>query len=445
LHGKQITAFLAVLVAMGAAATLTRTQTGIPRLFGPPTDPSAIGSEEQLPAGAIPSLIGPLPSVTLPGPHPPLEATERSTPQPVAASGDWAPARRAGHDQALGSEELVAECGPAVAIVRGKVSSGSGFLVAPRVLATNAHVIAPEFMDQIEVHFPSAPEGKRGPFTATLLLTDQRRDLAFLSVPTDLPPLDLAEAYTFRSGQEIIVIGSPGFRAGVFLPNAVNRGLMSTLLRLEGQLFYQVGVSVNPGNSGGPMLDMSGQVLGVVTMKSREKDGIALCVPLEDVRAGLKKVMTQDGREVARSRSRHRAGAVNERLTHLTWLYLTGLDAYQRSMESALAARHEATEGLSLAVRDLAPKARDIAARFWAGVEPRAQPTIGDPLLSEAERNWTYRMWTLCAEARQAFNQPRPDFVGFRTQRENLHRRFEWLMSENAAVERPVPAPPKAP
>src|SRR5207248_337924 len=100
-----------------------------------------------------------------------------------------------------------------------------------------------------------------------------------LSVATDLPPLPVAESYAFRSGQEIIVIGSPGFRAGVLLPNAVNRGLMSTLMRLEGQLFYQVGVSVNPGNSGGPMLDLTGQVLGVVSMKSREKDGIALCIP----------------------------------------------------------------------------------------------------------------------------------------------------------------------
>src|SRR5207248_2822347 len=82
--------------------------------------------------------------------------------------------------------------------------------------------------------------------------------------------------------------GGPDSESKLLLENAVNRGLMSTTVQLHGQAFYQAGVSVNPGNSGGPVLDLFGRVLGVVTMKRRDKEGIAFCVPLEDVRAGLK-------------------------------------------------------------------------------------------------------------------------------------------------------------
>jgi S1-C subfamily serine protease len=330
----------------------------------------------------------------------------------------------------LASEELVAECAPSVAIVRGKVSSGSGFLVAPRLLATNAHVIAGEFIDQLEVHFPSAPEGKRGPFPATLLATDPKRDLAFLSVASDLPPLKLADGYTFKSGQEILVIGSPGFRAGVFLQNAVNRGLMSVLLRMEGQLYYQVGVSVNPGNSGGPILDMTGQVLGVVTMKSREKDGIALCVPLEDVQSGLRQARAPDATAVAAARARHRAGAVNERLSHLTGLYVSGLDAYVRSMEAAMAAHRDPSEGLNRAVQDLAAQSRSMTAQLATGVDARARQVTADPLVDASERSWIMQMWTLGSSARQEFNTPRPEYNSLRAQRDALRARYEQLLGE---------------
>ena len=99
---------------------------------------------------------------------------------------------------------------PSVALVKGLASSGTGFLVRPGIVATNAHVIDEEFISSLEVRFPSAPEGKQGPLPAELLYEDPKRDLVFLKVSTDLPPIEVAPTYAFVKGEDITVIGNPG-------------------------------------------------------------------------------------------------------------------------------------------------------------------------------------------------------------------------------------------
>ncbi len=78
----------------------------------------------------------------------------------------------------LSTAQIVARCEPSVALVKGKVSSGTGFLIRPDLVATNAHVIDDEFVADLEVRFPSAADGRRGPIRAELRYEDPRRDLA---------------------------------------------------------------------------------------------------------------------------------------------------------------------------------------------------------------------------------------------------------------------------
>jgi hypothetical protein len=99
----------------------------------------------------------------------------------------------------LGTEEVVQRFAPAVATIRGKLGSGSGFLVAPNILATNHHVIGIEFINQLAVHFPSAPPDKRGPYGVSLLAEDARRDLAFLRLSCPLPHLSTSSGPARRS------------------------------------------------------------------------------------------------------------------------------------------------------------------------------------------------------------------------------------------------------
>ncbi len=87
----------------------------------------------------------------------------------------------------LSTAQLVARCEPSVALIKGKVSSGTGFLVRPGLIATNAHVIDDEFLPDLEVRFPSAADGLRGPIRAELLYEDPRRDLAFLAIRSACP------------------------------------------------------------------------------------------------------------------------------------------------------------------------------------------------------------------------------------------------------------------
>ena len=167
-------------------------------------------------------------------------------------------------------------------ILRG-FSSGTGFLVSDGLLATNRHVLATEFIEDLEIEFPSAGVAARGPFKATLVYDDPKRDLAFLKVDTKLKPLPIADDFAFQKGQDVIVIGSPG-AADVSLENAVSKGVVSTEITIGGETYRQLGISINPGNSGGPVLHSSGSVIGIVTLKAKEQEGLAFCIPFNELR-----------------------------------------------------------------------------------------------------------------------------------------------------------------
>ena len=89
-----------------------------------------------------------------------------------------------GPPHSLTTQEVVARSEASIALIKGRAGSGTGFLVRPGILATNAHVIANEPMGGLTVHFPSAPAEARGPFLAQLQYKDSRRDLALLSIAT---------------------------------------------------------------------------------------------------------------------------------------------------------------------------------------------------------------------------------------------------------------------
>src|SRR5262249_33706900 len=157
---------------------------------------------------------------------------------------------------------------------------------------------------------------------------------AFLEVNCDLEPLDLAEEYTLRPGQEVIAIGSPGLGGNELLPNSPTRGMMSNVTKLNGETFYALSISVNPGNSGGPGIDMNGKVLAMITAKMRDKEGIAFAVPLEDLRNGYDQEVLGQGREAGPELiSYMRACTAFERLIYLCEEYSIGLDTYSRAMD----------------------------------------------------------------------------------------------------------------
>ena len=190
----------------------------------------------------------------------------------------------------LTTAQIVQRWEPSVALIKGKTSSGTGFLVKHGVVATNAHVVEGEFISNLEVRFPSAPQGKQGPLPAQLLYEDHKRDLAFLAISSDLPAVEIAPAYKFLKGDDITVIGNPGLGDEIVLENAISRGVLSSKTVIDGQNFIQLSAAVNPGNSGGPVFDSTGRVIGVVTLKSTKAEALTFCIPLEDLQAAVAKV-----------------------------------------------------------------------------------------------------------------------------------------------------------
>ncbi len=179
-----------------------------------------------------------------------------------------------------------------------------------------------EFISGLEIRFPSAPAGKQGPLSAELLYEDPKRDLAFLSVPTDLPAIEVAPSYAFVKGEDITVIGNPGLGDETVLENAISRGVMSSRAVIEGMNYLQINMSINPGNSGGPVFDSAGRVIGVATLKSTKAEALAFSIPVEDLQAALARVGPPRPEMV----SRHRADAAFKMLMAAGALYGIGLD-----------------------------------------------------------------------------------------------------------------------
>ena len=111
----------------------------------------------------------------------------------------------------------------------------------------------------------------------------------------------------------------------LILENAISRGLMSTKTSLEGQRYYQLGIAVNPGNSGGPVFNSIGSVIGVVTRKSSEQEALAFCIPIEDLNLALEKVVTFPEDAIAGQQSRHRLILMVKQLGSSGAMYSTGI------------------------------------------------------------------------------------------------------------------------
>src|ERR1022692_4752512 len=166
---------------------------------------------------------------------------------------------------------------------------GSGFFVAPDgYLITNAHVVANATRIRVLVPMPGAtPADSPREYTAAVAGIDADNDLALLKI--DLQPVpffDLTHDATPRQGQLVLAYGSP-----MGLAQSASLGLVSAVDRQlnpdDPRVYIQTDASMNPGNSGGPLVNLEGQLLGINTMilsQSGGSEGLGFAVPLEVIR-----------------------------------------------------------------------------------------------------------------------------------------------------------------
>ncbi|HLX22142.1 MAG TPA: DegQ family serine endoprotease [Usitatibacter sp.] len=159
---------------------------------------------------------------------------------------------------------------------------GSGFIVsADGFIVTNAHVV--ENAEEITVRLNDKRE-----FKAKVVGSDTRSDVAVLKVDaTALPTVKIGDVSKLRVGEWVIAIGSP-----FNFTNSVTAGIVSAKFRdnlsgdpnLDAVPFIQTDVAVNPGNSGGPLLNMRGEVVGInsqIFSRTGSFAGISFAIPID--------------------------------------------------------------------------------------------------------------------------------------------------------------------
>ncbi|MDR3198928.1 MAG: serine protease [Planctomycetaceae bacterium] len=206
------------------------------------------------------------------------------------------------------TEEIVAKTEKSIALINSPFCCGTGFVIAPGVIATNSHIIASERIHSLEIVFPSAEEGLRGPFQPRLLYEDTIRDIALLQIDAiAVQALSIVKDYQFRRAQKVITIGNSGRGDGVILENAVSVGILSTQTEVEGLLFYQLNITINSGNSGSPVLDEDGKVIGMVTLKAANSPSIAYCIPAKAVELAFELAQNLTEEEKEKINAKHLA------------------------------------------------------------------------------------------------------------------------------------------
>lgn len=184
---------------------------------------------------------------------------------------------------------------PATPVPEGKreVGAGTGFIIdTDGLILTNKHVVA-----TLEAEYTVIlNDGQQ--YVATIIDTDPFNDIALLKIDaTDLPAVELGDSDVLKIGQTVIAIGNT---LGEY-QNTVTRGVVSGLSRTvtagdgRGQSetledIVQTDAAINSGNSGGPLLNLDGQVIGVNTAISREGQLVGFAIPINQAKRAIDSV-----------------------------------------------------------------------------------------------------------------------------------------------------------
>ena len=212
-----------------------------------------------------------------------VRETLRAEPDPATALLD-------AYSQAV--IHVVDRVSASVVNVRRGRSGGSGVIVAPDGYAlTNAHVVDGAREVEVTLHTGAL-------MTAPVVGIDSATDLAVIRIlGSGLPAAELAEGDTLRVGQLVIAIGDPlGFHSTV--TTGVVSALGRSLSARDGRLIenvIQTDAALNPGNSGGPLVDTHAKVVGINTAIIPTAQGICFAIPAATARmvAGM---LIRDGR-----------------------------------------------------------------------------------------------------------------------------------------------------
>ena len=163
-----------------------------------------------------------------------------------------------------------------IVTVRTDSTMGTGFLVNPSgYIATNHHILA-----NAKQLFVMTFDQKIIP--ASLIGFDATKDIALLKIEGEFESLELADSDNIQVGNKVIAIGNP-----LGLSFTVTEGIVSALDRVgpNGMPDYiQTDVSLNPGNSGGPLINLEGEVIGINNFKLGDAENLGFALESNELR-----------------------------------------------------------------------------------------------------------------------------------------------------------------
>ncbi|MFA6552823.1 MAG: trypsin-like peptidase domain-containing protein [Patescibacteria group bacterium] len=174
-----------------------------------------------------------------------------------------------------------------------EIGAGSGFIISSDgLIMTNKHVVSTTGAEYTVV----MNDGKK--YSAKVLATDPFNDVAVVKIDaTDLPTLALGDSSTVQIGQSVIAIGNALGQYQNTVTKGVVSGLSRTVTAGDGsgqsetlQDIIQTDAAINSGNSGGPLLDLAGQVIGINTAVNSSGQLVGFAIPINQVKSAVESV-----------------------------------------------------------------------------------------------------------------------------------------------------------
>ncbi|NQU44263.1 trypsin-like peptidase domain-containing protein [bacterium] len=185
-------------------------------------------------------------------------------------------------------DDITEDLKQAIVVVSNPGGFGAGFIIDPSgLILTNHHVVRGENRNDVTVFLRNRqgkPEKKEYEDVEVRAFSSLM-DCALLKIPEDqldgpLPALLLAPPEIVRTSLRVYAIGNPGVGRKM-LEHSVTQGIISSTNRnFNDVLYLQTTAAVNPGNSGGPLVDSQGRVIGLVTFRAVFQEGLAFALPV---------------------------------------------------------------------------------------------------------------------------------------------------------------------
>lgn len=184
--------------------------------------------------------------------------------------------------------DWVDQYGESVVLIRTPTGLGSGFVIHPEgYLVTNDHVIAGEHEISVTIFREEDNSLEREQHdNVKIVASNPGADLALLklelSAGEELRAVPLGQSNDLKQGQTVFAIGSP-----LGLDRTVSQGIVSNRNRpIDGRVYIQTTTEISPGNSGGPLFNLKGEVVGVNNMKvvAMGAEGLAFAIPANVVK-----------------------------------------------------------------------------------------------------------------------------------------------------------------